>query len=306
MRCLHLLSPSSQKSRQNSVLYTHTHTRICNLKLHFHFQKAVTKIGRKNVQEGRRSQQQADSASRLCNGLYERVRYGSQNRHDSVEGSKAILVKNLYLACDPDMRTRMKKPDASFITDSYYAPGAKFTFNLQKHLVFPSCATSWNLFFFFFFWCKFHVIVQPIVGFGVAKVADSGHPDFKEGDLVWGLTGWEEYSLIQEPETLFKIKHADVPLSYYTGVLGKAFKNLYEVLAVEYLYIWNSVNKYYKLHTQPHSTSLFSLIYFFENQERFFECIFYLLEDLHNLTHLVSFTSFRIKRDCFFLKYDFC
>ena len=39
-------------------------------------------------------------------------------------------------------------------------------------------------------------IMQPIIGFGVAKVLDSGHPNFKKGNLVWGRTGWEEYSLI--------------------------------------------------------------------------------------------------------------
>ena len=32
-------------------------------------------------------------------------------------------------------------------------------------------------------------IMQPIDGFGVAKVLDSGHPIFKKGDLVWGTTG---------------------------------------------------------------------------------------------------------------------
>nr|CAD1819878.1 unnamed protein product [Ananas comosus var. bracteatus] len=36
---------------------------------------------------------------------------------------------------------------------------------------------------------------KVIVGYGVAKVVDSGHPDFTAGDLVWGLTGWEEYRM---------------------------------------------------------------------------------------------------------------
>ena len=63
--------------------------------------------------------------------------------------------------------------------------------------------------------------MQPITGFGVAKVLDSKHPNFKEGDLVWGTTSWEEHSHITNPETLFKIEHTDVPLSYYTGILGK-------------------------------------------------------------------------------------
>lgn len=63
--------------------------------------------------------------------------------------------------------------------------------------------------------------MQPIYGYGVAKVVDSGNPKFKKGDLVWGLTGWEEYSLITETVSLFKIEHTDVPLSYYTGILGE-------------------------------------------------------------------------------------
>lgn len=54
----------------------------------------------------------------------------------------------------------------------------------------------------------------------MAKILDSGHPDLKEGDLVWGTTGWEEFTLISDPHQLFKINHTDVPLSYYTGILG--------------------------------------------------------------------------------------
>ena len=64
-------------------------------------------------------------------------------------------------------------------------------------------------------------IMQPIIGLGVAKVLDSGHPSFKKGDLVWGNTKWEEYSLIANSQFLFKIQHTNVPLSYYTGILGK-------------------------------------------------------------------------------------
>lgn len=82
------------------------------------------------------------------------------------------------------------------------------------------------------------LLKQPIVGFGVAKVVDSGNPDFKIGDYVWGMTRWEEYSLITSaekvmstwerslltlPENLFKIKYTDIPLSYYTGILGELF-----------------------------------------------------------------------------------
>lgn len=61
---------------------------------------------------------------------------------------------------------------------------------------------------------------QTIAGFGVARIVDSGSPDFKVGDLVWGTTGWEEYSLITKTEDLKKIEHTDVPLSYFLGILG--------------------------------------------------------------------------------------
>lgn len=48
---------------------------------------------------------------------------------------------------------------------------------------------------------------------------ESGHPDYKQGDMLWGIVGWEEYSVVT-PEMHFKIHDTDVPLSYYTGLLG--------------------------------------------------------------------------------------
>ncbi|KAE9450403.1 hypothetical protein C3L33_17697, partial [Rhododendron williamsianum] len=119
----------------------------------------------------------------------------SKVRLNVAEGSKSVVVKNLYLSCDPYMRSRMRNLTGSYVPP--YTPGS------------------------------------PITGYGVARVIDSGHPNFKKGDLVWGITGWEEYSLITEPETLFKIEHTDVPLSYYTGILGMpgmtAYTGFYEV-----------------------------------------------------------------------------
>ncbi|KAH7861525.1 hypothetical protein Vadar_027374 [Vaccinium darrowii] len=99
------------------------------------------------------------------------------------QGSNGVLVKNLYLSCDPYMYILMKDIKDAYVFTSY-TPGSVIT------------------------------------GFGVAKVLDSRHPNFKKGDLVWGITGWEEYSLITKLEELFKIEHTDVPLSYYTGILG--------------------------------------------------------------------------------------
>ncbi|XP_078434110.1 2-alkenal reductase (NADP(+)-dependent)-like [Wolffia australiana] len=99
------------------------------------------------------------------------------------EGSNAVLVKNLYLSCDPFMRSRMTKHDEpSYVPD--FVPGSVIT------------------------------------GLGVVKVVDSENSNYAPGDLFWGLTRWEEYSLIENPELLLGIKHEDLPLSCYTGVLG--------------------------------------------------------------------------------------
>ncbi|KAJ1399398.1 Polyketide synthase, enoylreductase domain [Sesbania bispinosa] len=99
------------------------------------------------------------------------------------EGSNEVLLKNLYLSCDPYMRVCMTK-DGSEVLGAY-TPGS------------------------------------PLTGHGVARVLESGNPDYKKGDLVWGVTKWEDYSLVDPLSArLFKIEHTDVPLSYYTGILG--------------------------------------------------------------------------------------
>ncbi|CAI9108358.1 OLC1v1007931C1 [Oldenlandia corymbosa var. corymbosa] len=99
------------------------------------------------------------------------------------EGSNGVLLKNLYLSCDPYLATIMK--------------------GTLHNPLFPVYSVG-----------------SPIKGFGVSKVLDSKHPNFNNGDLVWGETGWEEYSHIEKPDSFFKIEHKDIPLSYYTGLLG--------------------------------------------------------------------------------------
>ncbi|CAN6380932.1 unnamed protein product [Urochloa humidicola] len=100
-------------------------------------------------------------------------------------GSTAVLVKNLYLSCDPWVRGRMSKHD-----EGATVPAPDF------------------------------VVGEPLANFTVGKVIDSTHPEFNAGDHVWGMSGWEEYTLVTQPESLIKIKHTELPLSYYTGVLG--------------------------------------------------------------------------------------
>ncbi|KAK8944120.1 NADP-dependent alkenal double bond reductase P2 [Platanthera zijinensis] len=62
--------------------------------------------------------------------------------------------------------------------------------------------------------------VMVITGNGVQRVVDSGHLNFQARELVWGITGWGEYSLIKAPEGLTKIKYTDMPISYNIGILG--------------------------------------------------------------------------------------
>ncbi|XVF29646.1 hypothetical protein REPUB_Repub15cG0139900 [Reevesia pubescens] len=124
------------------------------------------------------------------------------------EGTQnGILLKNLYLSCDPYMRNRMKNLETSSYAVSFQTG-------------------------------------KPLSGYGVAKILDSTHPDYKKGEFVWGITGWEEYSLIIASDRLFKIQHTDVPLTYYTGLLGMAgmtaYAGFYEVCSPkkgEYVYV---------------------------------------------------------------------
>ncbi|KAL2941417.1 2-alkenal reductase (NADP(+)-dependent) [Bienertia sinuspersici] len=125
------------------------------------------------------------------------LKLGNKIKLKVSKGSSSILVKNLYLSCDPYMRARMRDFHGSYIPP--FVPG------------------------------------KPIEGFGVSKVIDSDDPDFEPGDIVSGLTGWEEYSLIEDTKKLRKIQHDDIPLSYHIGLLGMpgftAYAGFYEVCA---------------------------------------------------------------------------
>ncbi|TVU51430.1 hypothetical protein EJB05_02861 [Eragrostis curvula] len=108
-------------------------------------------------------------------------------------GSAAVVVKNLYVSCDPYMRTCMTKhEEPNYLPD--FVPG------------------------------------EVLMSNGVSRVVTSGHPDFKAGDLLWGPTGWEEYTLITNTDIHFKINHPEMPLSYYTGMPGlTAYAGFFDV-----------------------------------------------------------------------------
>nr|TKV99945.1 hypothetical protein SEVIR_8G077400v2 [Setaria viridis] len=84
-------------------------------------------------------------------------------------GSTAVLVKNLYLSCDPWMHGRMSKHN-----EGATVPARDF--------------------------------VIGEVGLGQfhrrGKVIDSTHPEFNAGNHVWGMSAWEEYTVVTQPELI--------------------------------------------------------------------------------------------------------
>ena len=60
-------------------------------------------------------------------------------------------------------------------------------------------------------------IGEVMRGGTLSVVAESNHPDFKEGDIISGVGGWQEYS-VETP--MHKLAKGPVPLSAYMSVLG--------------------------------------------------------------------------------------
>lgn len=88
-----------------------------------------------------------------------------------------VLVRTVYLSVDPYMRGRMN--DAK----SYVAP-----FELN----------------------------QVLTGGVVGQVEESKHPDFQAGDLVTGMMGWQDYSVLKGEE----LRQVDTRLAPPTTALG--------------------------------------------------------------------------------------
>lgn len=55
-------------------------------------------------------------------------------------------------------------------------------------------------------------------GSGVARVERSNAPGIREGDLVWGFTGWQEYSVL--PAASLTVLDASIAAADHLGVLG--------------------------------------------------------------------------------------
>ena len=104
-----------------------------------------------------------------------------------------VLVRALYLSLDPYMRGRMSDAKS-------YAPSVK--------------------------------IGEVMTGGAVGRVVDSRHPGFKEGDIVEGRIGWQDYGLV-EGGMLRKVDPDVAPISTALGVLGMpgltAYFGLFEI-----------------------------------------------------------------------------
>jgi len=91
-----------------------------------------------------------------------------------------VLVRSVYLSLDPYMRGRMSE------AESYARPVA---------------------------------IGEVMPGGAVAFVLESAHPEFRSGDAVEGVLGWQEYAVAKGSE-LRKIEPSSAPISTALGVLG--------------------------------------------------------------------------------------
>jgi NADPH-dependent curcumin reductase CurA len=110
-----------------------------------------------------------------------------------------FITKNLYVSFDPYQRGRMR--DANIVS---YTPA--------------------------------YPLNSVIPNNGVSKIVKSDNPEFREGDIVIGHVGWENYSCISadHAKSFVKIDNKyNLPLSYYLGALGMpgltAYSSLYNI-----------------------------------------------------------------------------
>jgi NADPH-dependent curcumin reductase len=98
-------------------------------------------------------------------------------------GEGQVLVRHHYLSLDPYMRGRMSDAKS-------YAPPQP--------------------------------LGEVMLGGTVGQVMASRSPHFVEGDLVVGMGGWQEYSVVDasRPGALRKVDTTHIPLSAYLGAVG--------------------------------------------------------------------------------------
>ena len=104
-------------------------------------------------------------------------------------GPGEILLKTLWLSLDPYMRGRMSD------RKSYAEPLA---------------------------------IGDVITGGVVAQVVASNHPDWKVGELVSNMSGWQQYAVVEPGQyRLFRVDPDNAPISTAVGVTGMPGQTAY-------------------------------------------------------------------------------
>jgi NADPH-dependent curcumin reductase CurA len=63
-------------------------------------------------------------------------------------------------------------------------------------------------------------IGEVMRAFSAGKVVASRHPNYREGDTVMGMLGWQEFAISDGSTVTRKVKESDLPLSLSLGVLG--------------------------------------------------------------------------------------
>jgi len=63
-------------------------------------------------------------------------------------------------------------------------------------------------------------IGEVMRSFAAGEVLQSAHPDFKPGDKVMGMFGWQEFAVVGPATVSRKIREGDLPLSLSLGVVG--------------------------------------------------------------------------------------
>src|SRR5713226_6991487 len=56
--------------------------------------------------------------------------------------------------------------------------------------------------------------------FSAGTVIESKHRDYRAGDKVMGIFGWQDYAAVSQPQVMRKVREPDLPLSLSLGVLG--------------------------------------------------------------------------------------
>jgi NADPH-dependent curcumin reductase len=63
-------------------------------------------------------------------------------------------------------------------------------------------------------------IGEVMRAFSAGTVVASHHPNYREGDAVMGMLGWQEYAISDGSAITRKVKENDLPLSLSLGILG--------------------------------------------------------------------------------------